>query len=31
MRFSRFKSIKSQNPSQYTPIHFNLHGMEITE
>jgi hypothetical protein len=28
---SRFKSIVSQNPSQYIPIHSNPHGIGITE
>jgi hypothetical protein len=28
---SRFKSIKSQNTSQSRPIHFNPHGIKITE
>jgi hypothetical protein len=28
---SRFKSITSQNTSQYHPIHSNPHGIKITE
>jgi hypothetical protein len=28
---SRFKSITSQNTSQYHPIHYNPYGIKITE